>query len=228
MASFRTHVSFGIAAGVFAAVALPALSIAGAPGSVLVAVVVLALGSILPDMDSDSGIPFHMAFGSLSLVSGALTFMSSYEKTPSDWQGNIIAAVGVSLFVWVVVGYVFKRFTRHRGMAHSIPAALLSGLVTFFVASRLSFSDPEAFLLGVAMISGYLVHLVLDEIWAAVNFHGIPFIPNKALGSALKIFSSSMPSNVVVYGAIAFLLLGNMDRFLPLFEMFWSQISQVT
>lgn len=228
MASFRTHVSFGIAAGISAAVALPTLSIAGAPGNIFVAVAVLALGSILPDMDSDSGIPFHMAFGSLSLVSGALVFVSSYEENPSDWQGNIVAAVGASLFLWVVVGYVFKRFTRHRGMAHSIPAAILSGLVTFFVASRFSFSDPDAFLFGVAMISGYLVHLVLDEVWEAVNFHGIPFIPNKALGSSLKIFSPSMFSNVAVYGAISFLLLGNMDRLLTLFETFRSQISRVT
>ncbi|MBP9751495.1 MAG: metal-dependent hydrolase [Candidatus Moranbacteria bacterium] len=228
MASFRTHISFGIAAGIVGAIVLSALSIVDAPGTILAAVVALVLGSILPDMDSDSGIPFHVAFGSFSLVSCALIFMSSYEKTPSDWQGNIVTALGASIFVWVVVGYVFKRFTKHRGMAHSIPAALLSGLVTFFVASRFSFSDPEAFLLGVAMTSGYLVHLVLDEVWAAVNFHGIPFIPNKALGSALKVFSSSTFSNVVVYGAISFLLLGNMNRLSPLFETFWSQVSRVT
>jgi membrane-bound metal-dependent hydrolase YbcI (DUF457 family) len=225
MASFKTHISFGIAAGVLGAIALSVLAIADAPGILLIAAVALVLGSILPDLDSDSGVPFHVAFGSLSLLSGALVFVSSRDENPADWQGSLIIAVGTTIFVWVVVGYVFKRFTRHRGMAHSVPAAILAGLVTFSVASRLSFSDPEAFLLGVAMTAGYAIHLTLDEIWAAVNFHGMPFIPNKTLGSALKIFSSSMFLNAVVYGAIAFLLAGNIDRLRPLAETFWKQVS---
>src|SRR5437868_5398977 len=85
---------------------------------------------------------------------------------------ELAVAGGVALFVWGIVGTIFKRVTHHRGMAHSIPAAVLAGLATFFAASHFYFSDQDAFLLGVAVLAGYVVHLILDEIYAGVNFHG--------------------------------------------------------
>lgn len=49
----------------------------------------------------------------------------------------------------------------------------------------------------------------LDEIYAGVNFHGIPFIPNKAFGSARKLFSQSRWTNAFVYAWIFLLIVGS-------------------
>ena len=216
MASFRTHICFGIALGVVGVIGLATMSIAGVPSFLVVVFALAVLGSVLPDMDSDTSTPFHIAFGSLAIIAGTLTFITVHKQAPSDWRTILLFTGGVAAFVWMGIGYAFKRFTRHRGMAHSLPAALLSGLAVFFLAGRFSFSDEEAFILGVAVVAGYLIHLVLDEVYAAVNFHGHNIGPNKAFGSALKLKSKSGLVNLVVYGAIVLLLMGNTTRLLNL------------
>lgn len=224
MASFRAHISLGIATGVLGVIGLVTLALFEAPGLLMAAWVAAVLGSVLPDIDSDSGLPFHISFASLSLVVAALVGSSIYEETPAALGRVALWAVGGFAFVYLVLGAIFKRFTRHRGMAHSIPAALVAGLVTFFLASRFGFADEEAFVLGVAMVLGFLGHLILDELYAAVNFHGTPFIPNKALGSALKLYGNDALPNLMVYGLLLFLLAGNVGRFANLAEDLWQSL----
>lgn len=225
MASFRAHISLGIASGILGAIGLTSLAFSDELGYISIVFVAAVLGSIMPDMDSDSGVPFHVTFGSFSLVASALVGLSLYHETPLAWERVLLWTVGTFAFIYLVVGYFFKRFTRHRGMAHSLPAALLAGLVTFFLAVHFSFTDMEAFVLAVAMIAGYLGHLILDELYAAVNFHGTPFIPNKALGSALKFTSDNRLVTLTVYGAILFLSAGQVGRFANLAEKFWRTIA---
>ena len=225
MASFRSHISLGIASGILGAIGLLSLALTDAPSFLMVMFVAAVLGSVLPDMDSDSGIPFHVSFGSFALVASVLTASSAYQDYPNDWQIIALWAVGTFVFVYLVIGTLFKKFTRHRGMAHSLPSALLAGLLTFFLADHFSFSEMESFVLGVAMMVGYVGHLLLDELYADVNFHGTPFIPNKALGSALKIKSDDTVTNLMVYGGILFLMAGNVGRFMDLSEKFWKSVS---
>lgn len=225
MASFRTHISFGIASGILGVITLFTMAIVNVP-SLLIAIFALAtLGSVLPDMDSDTSVPFHVAFGSLTIVTTVLVFSTLYKEDPRNWFALLSWTGGVAFFIWGVIGYLFKKLTRHRGMAHSIPAAILAGLITFFVASRLYFSDPESFLLGISMIIGYTGHLIVDEVHAALNFHGKAFIPNKAFGSAFKLKSHSHLVNFLVFSSIIFLAAGNIERFSDLAQTFWSQIS---
>lgn len=224
MASFRSHISLGIASGILGGTALVSLAVLDKPNFLLVVFVAAVLGSALPDMDSDSGIPFHISFGSFAVVAAALTGSAAYQETPDDLLRIALWGIGAFGFVYLILGYVFKRFTRHRGMAHSLPAALLAGLVTFFLAVHFSFADMEAFVLAVAMITGYVGHLVLDELYAAVNFHGTPFVPNKSLGSALKLFSDDKIINLAVYSAILFLSAGHVGRFVNLAERFWRAV----
>lgn len=224
MASFRSHISLGIASGILGASALVSIAFLDAPSFLMTVFVAAVLGSVLPDMDSDSGIPFHVSFGSFAVVAAVLLGSSAYEETPTEYLRIVLfAALGFG-FVYLFLGTLFKRFTRHRGMAHSLPAAFLAGLCAFFFAAHLSYSDAEAFVLGIAMLLGYLGHLLLDELYAAVNFHGTPFIPNKSLGSALKFVSDDTSIDVFLYGAILFLLAGNTGRFANLAEGFWNRL----
>lgn len=201
MASFRTHISFGIALGVVSVFALIALALAPAHWSFyLFVALAVVVGAILPDMDSDSGIPFHITFGSLAVIGAALAGFYAWVTVPGQYMALIAYPFTTAFLIWVVIGYLFKRFTRHRGMAHSIPAAALAGLLMYSLANHFWFDGWQSFLLGVAIALGYVLHLVLDEVNSAVNFHGTPFIPNKALGSALKLYSRNPKVTVFVYG----------------------------
>ncbi len=221
MASFRTHISFGIALGILSIFAIISAAIAKDPGFVIAIFVAATLGSILPDMDSDSSIPFYVTFTSLSIAAAVLVFLAIYKNTPGNWISIIAWTAGTLLLVWGAAAPLFKKFTRHRGMAHSLPSALLVALATFFLASHFYFNDAQAFMLGLAIMAGFILHLALDEIYAALNFHGTLFIPNKAFGSALKLKSDNNLINLLVFGAIIFLAAGNVQRLWKLAESFW-------
>lgn len=225
MATFRTHISFGIAFGILGALALASLAIADAPSFLMTVFALAALGSVLPDMDSDSSVPFHVAFGSLTIVAVSLVFVSVYKQDPHNWQNIILWSGGVGVLLWAGVGYIFKKFTHHRGIVHSIPAALLAGLLTFFIAIRFGYPDSESFLLALAIVIGFVIHLVLDEVWAVVNFHGKLFIPNNAFGSALKFKVDNKLINIAIYMAIILLLSGNTGRLWNLSQAFWKSVS---
>ncbi|QQS15428.1 MAG: metal-dependent hydrolase [Candidatus Moraniibacteriota bacterium] len=207
MASFRTHISWGIACGVLGVFLLVISMLVPQSWSLFVLLwLMVTIGAILPDMDSDSGIPFHVTFGALSIIAGGLAFLVAYKYVPQNPLRIAEWTIGSAIFMWGIVGTLFRRFTKHRGMAHSIPSAVLVGLCVFSLASYWRFDEWQSFLLGVAMTFGYIVHLVLDEVYAAVNFHGVPFVPNKALGSALKFYSKSWRINMLVYGSITLLI----------------------
>ena len=65
--------------------------------------VAAALGSVLPYMDSDSGIPFHVSFGTLTVVACALVFSSVYYATNGNIRAVAIWTVGTAIFVWVII-----------------------------------------------------------------------------------------------------------------------------
>ncbi len=213
MASFRTHFSSGIVIGVIGIFGALMFSFANGAGFFAALFVVAVTGAIAPDMDSDSGVPFHAVFGSLSAIAASIALWYAFREYPGDIRWIIGFPVASFVVVWGIVGNIFKHFTRHRGMAHSLPAALAAGLVIFFLAGKIGFDEWKSFLLGVAMSAGYLAHLILDEVYAAVNFHGTPFVPNKAFGSALKLTSHDRGITFALYAFLLFLLAGNFARF---------------
>lgn len=219
MANFQTHLSFGLALGAASVILTLSFGLVSDGWSFMALLAILAVvGAILPDIDSDTGVPFHVTFGSLAITAGGLALWYALRNYPGDYRWIAGLPLGAVFFVWIILGAIFKKLTHHRGMVHSIPAMVLAGLATFSLASMLNFADWEAFLLGLAMALGFTLHLVLDEVFAAVNFHGTPFIPNKALGSALKLASNSAGANAVVYIILFFLVLKNGGTFVSLTE----------
>ncbi len=226
MASFKTHVSVGLTLGVVDVLALSALALVPTDWSYFaLAVLAVSVGAVLPDIDSDSGIPFNVAFGSLSLLSGVMAWLFAWHFLDLNYVYLILWTAVAVLFTWKIVGPVFKKFTRHRGMTHSVPASLIFGLLLFLLATHLNFTDWHAFILGLSITLGYLAHLTLDEIWAATNFNGTPFVPNKAFGSALKFVSKYETANVFVYTVLFVLLLANYQTIIALFTQLVGTIS---
>lgn len=210
MASFNAHISFGILTASVVTTGLVVTeraSMASAPLIFLMTVI----SSMLPDIDSDTGIPVRILFGILGIgtMVGSIFFLWGNEQVSLGQQ--VTVAVGAGLVVYFVVGRIFRYFTAHRGIFHSIPAALIMGLIGVTVTDSFQPEPRTALAIGLSITAGYVCHLVLDELNSAVNLSGIPFLPKKSLGTALKFWSKSKFASISIYGVLLFLLFLNID-----------------
>jgi hypothetical protein len=172
---------------------------------------------MLPDLDSDTGMPVRLLFGTLAVATIGLALFYVMNNTATSWPQQGLIAVGAGLFVYFIIGGIFKHFTEHRGVFHSIPAALVMGLVAMSVSGLLGIGEKMALVVGLAITAGYLSHLVLDEINSTVNLSGIPFKPKKSLGTALKLTGGSKMMTTAIYVALVVFLVMNADRLSVLF-----------
>jgi hypothetical protein len=210
MASFKAHISFGILTAAVLSVVL--FSFAWVSGVFALLIFVLTIiGSMLPDVDSDTGIPVRILFGVLAVTGLVGSFV--YLETMTNFQRGLVS-IGIGLCVYFIIGKIFRHFTVHRGIFHSIPAALLMGVISIAIADLFYLEIKTLFSIGLAVTAGYLCHLVLDELNSAVNLSGVPFIPNKSLGTAMQLWSSSLITTLSVYGALLFFVALKYDIFL--------------
>ncbi|MCB9766115.1 MAG: metal-dependent hydrolase [Alphaproteobacteria bacterium] len=196
MADFRTHLIGGALLGVAAAV------VAGATGTVPLTampalVAIGAAGGLAPDVDSDTGRPQRILFntGAVLLPSALLWRVPWLSETlPRALLGWAL----VAFVVWGPLRYAFRKLTVHRGALHSIPAALICGGSTFLVAGRRVDDTDLQLAIGLTAAAGFVVHLVLDELWA-VDFNGVRFKPKASLGSALSLRGPTVTTTVLLY-----------------------------
>jgi hypothetical protein len=201
MAGFRTHISVSGALGVAAgAVAVDPL---GFPTqTALLAGGLTAVGGMLPDLDSDSGIPIREMFG-LAAVVLPLTLIPRLSHLHLSQEG-VLAAL---LFSYIAIRYlgarVFKHFTVHRGMFHSIPGMLIAGLIVY-----IGYHSPDRrvrVLLGTGVMIGFLSHLVLDELYS-VDLRGMKVKLNQFAGTAVKFVSPSLVATATCYALLGALI----------------------
>jgi hypothetical protein len=159
--------------------------------------VLTAAGGLLPDLDSDSGVPVRTTFALLGTIFPLLLLRRLLREDVPLGE-----AVGLAALTFVVIRYglshVFKRLTVHRGMFHSLPAMLIAG-VAVFLLDHGSGTSARGFLAGGVMI-GFLSHLILDEI-CSVDFRGARL--KKSAGSALKLASKSWGATLCCYAILA-------------------------
>ncbi len=216
MAGYKAHFAFGVLTAACVAVAM--LVISWVSLTVMPLVFLLAvIGSMLPDIDSDTGLPVRLLFGTLAVATIGLALFYMMNSTATSWLQQGLIGVGAGLFVYFIIGGIFKHFTEHRGVFHSIPAALVMGLVAMSVSGLLGLGEKMALVVGLAITAGYLSHLVLDEINSTVNLSGIPFKPKKSLGTALKLTGGSKMMTTAIYIALVVFLVMNADRLSVLF-----------
>jgi hypothetical protein len=199
MAKFKTHVGLGVFIVVAFVVAGLIYSLFSAPEAAVWIFLAILIGSFLPDLDLDEGVPFQILFGLLGAGMAGLVFFNFY----SDGERQLKTLILIPALVFVVVrfgaGYIFERFTNHRGMFHSVPAAFLFGLLTIWFLHLFSILEGQELIIGSAVAIGYMGHLILDEIYSAVNLHGHSILPKQSLGNALKFVSASHISTLFFY-----------------------------
>lgn len=218
MANFKTHIGFGVIIGVVFIIIGLLYSLLSSTEAMLWIFLAVLVGSFLPDLDMDEGIPFQILFGLLGMGLGGIVFLNLYQKGGND----LVTACLLALFVFCLfrfgIGYIFEKFTNHRGIFHSIPGAILFGLLTIWFLSLLNSLEEQRLFLGLAVSIGYLGHLILDEVYSSVNLRGHSLLPKKSLGSALKFYSSSKMASFLFYFLI-FILAINIKETKELFKL---------
>jgi membrane-bound metal-dependent hydrolase YbcI (DUF457 family) len=207
MAMFREHVAAGAIVSVAAVTGVFFYSLLVDPLLLAILFGVIVVGSFLPDVDSDSGLPFYLVYGTASVIgTGYMALYVLAHLAGSEWYWLLGIPAAALFFFWFILGGIIKKFTVHRGIFHSIPATLIAGLGILLAARYLDLPENVCMLMGAGMALGYLTHLVLDELHSAVDFEGIPFVPKQSLGTALKVFSNSSYVNMATYVVLTSLL----------------------
>jgi len=164
MANFNTH--FTVASGASAVVSATLLSMeVVTPEQAVIAFSIGTLGGLLPDVDSSRSTSIKVGFNVLSLL---MTIMIIFVKSSSY---SLIEMLIVASLVFGGIRYAFLEFFRkiskHRGMFHSIPVAIIWGIVIAIMCQWFfDLNSLVSWVYGVMIILGYFVHLILDEIYS--------------------------------------------------------------
>jgi len=122
MANFQTHLTVAAAGSMTATAVCVQTGIVSHPEALLL----LSLGTmagILPDIDSDHSVPTRLVFNIISFAVATAALFALQGKV------HLVYILGISLlsalFVRYIVYALFAGITEHRGLFHSLPAALL-------------------------------------------------------------------------------------------------------
>jgi hypothetical protein len=189
MANFTTHIAVGIvASGV-----MSTLVVAGGlvtQTEVLTLVGAGAIGAVLPDID------LQKSRASQAIFSGLGVFLAFAVLLQIGLQYSLAEMWLLWAGAYLLVRYgghnLFHAIAQHRGIFHSVLAGIFFGFVTTIIFSKLfGTSDIVAWLAGLFMLFGYLVHLVLDEMYS-VDVYNERI--KSSFGSALKLFDGKAPA----------------------------------
>lgn len=198
MADFKTHVTastiLGIGYGTVAHMQF------GVPiGHCLIAGALCSVAGMLPDLDSKSGIPQREMLCFVSVLVPMLMMFRFQELGFTAEQMVFIAGVSY-IVIRFGLGELFKRFTKHRGMWHSIPAAAVAAMATYLVCFS---PEPHIRLFkSWAVFLGFILHLALDEFYS-VDIMGRRL--KKSWGTAMKFYGKSSVANMTTYAKIGLL-----------------------
>lgn len=195
MGNFNQHVTASTATGIVYGVGG---ALCGVPETTcLVAAGGCAMSGMLPDIDSDSSRSFQEC---IYLAAGISTFLviTKLKGFPVNPELITLAGACVFLFVRFGIGKMINKVTVHRGMFHSIPAAMIAGQLGFLLMSGpIELRLFKAF--GVFL--GFMSHLILDEIFS-IDLQGRRI--KKSFGTALKMFDRKHSgTTLAVYATVA-------------------------
>ncbi|QDT17259.1 metal-dependent hydrolase [Alienimonas californiensis] len=188
---FREHVAVsGTCGAALAAGMWVATPIDGVQAGV--AFTLVGVGGALPDLDSDRGRPIQEL---TALLGAAVPFV--LVRRFAEVARSFDAIVGLGILTYLLVryggGWLLRKTTVHRGMFHSLPAMMISGLLTY-----LAYKSPEPgirLLMATAVMTGFASHLMLDE-WCSVDWRGLRPRLKKSAGTAIK-WAGDYPSATV-------------------------------
>jgi hypothetical protein len=202
MADFPTHLGWGAVGAGLAASATYAAGVV--PNSELLTLTAAGVvGSVLPDIDLEKTVPSRSLFTGLGL---AMAFIVLFNFKASY---SIVELWLIWLAVFCVIRYgaynIFHKRTNHRGIFHSLLAGAFFMVLTTVVLSHGIGREPlVAWMAGLFVFFGYLIHLVLDEIYS-VDITGAKI--KRSFGTALKLFDGrSIKATSAMFAALFIVL----------------------
>ena len=197
MAGFKTHIttSCTLGAGYAALGAYHGLQIEAS----IVAGCLCGVGGMLPDIDSDSGVPLRETMSFFAAVA-PMMLVDRFQHFGWNYEQMVLAGAVSYLTVRFGIAKLLKRATVHRGMFHSIPALLIFTGITFLVSNSTNL-HLRYFKAGGVFI-GVLSHLMLDEIYS-IEWSGGRWRFKKSFGTAIKLWGDDMWGNFSVYWKLA-------------------------
>lgn len=196
MAGFSVHLLGGMVSGAFiGGMGLVELKISPVQaGAVFIAG---TIGGLLPDIDSDTSKPLSFLFQLISVLIPSIF----YGKAARHGGGSLEFLLCYFTISYIVIYYgvcsLIKKLTAHRGILHSIPFAFLCGGIGYLLFSQSG--KNMGLYCGIAVFSGCLIHLILDEFYSlSFKFGFIPVV-KRSTGTALKFSGDSAVATVFVY-----------------------------
>jgi hypothetical protein len=184
MANFNTHVNVAFAASGLAGLVLFEAGILSAPMFVT-CVLMGTIGGLLPDLDSDNSTPLTVGFTvfAMFIAFGAVIWLGT--------RLMLFELIGLWALTFAFVRYgIFRLFTAltvHRGVMHSVPYALLFGVMAvMWCGYGLGMPAKNSWLIGSFVSFGALIHLTLDELYS-VNLTNMAL--KRSFGTALTLFT---------------------------------------
>ncbi len=205
MANFNTHFTVAATASAAASGTLLAMKVV-TPEQGAIAFILGVIGGLLPDVDSAHSTAIKVGFNVLSLL---MTIFLIFNKSSSY---SIMEMVLMSTIVFAGIRYclleLFRKLSKHRGMFHSMPVALLWGIaVAILMDLFFGLSSLISWVYGFMVSFGYLIHLTLDEIYS-VDLGNRRI--KRSLGTALKFYSLRTPlekvQTIMIYGSLVGLI----------------------
>lgn len=200
MADFKSHITGSTIAGVgygYWGVTSQGMSLENG----MLAAGLCAVSGMLPDLDSDSGVPLRETSMFVAAIAPML-MIDRFRDLGLSHEAMALAAMLVYIAIRFVVVEIFRRYTVHRGMWHSIPAALSAGLLAYLVMP--CHSESARVYKSMAVVLGFMIHLMMDELWAIDLRRG--FRLKNSFGTALKFFGGNSLANLSVYAKFFLLL----------------------
>ena len=197
MADFKTHITTScVLGGGYAALG----AYYGLPiESALVAGGLCGVGGMLPDIDSESGVPVRETMGFAAAVTPML-LVDRFQHIGLNYEQMVLAGGSSYLFVRFGIARLLMRYTVHRGMFHSIPALLIFTGLAFLICGSTNLHLRYFKACGVFI--GVFSHLMLDEIYS-IEWAGGRWRFKKSFGTALKLWSDSLWGNFSTYWKFA-------------------------
>jgi hypothetical protein len=206
MADFKTHTLAGSGIGIGLAFLTYASDWSRDVPILILIYIASIIGSYLPDIDSDSGRPVRIIFTFFGLIGFGLFFLLGFISDVFKLLELLFYSFLVFIGIRYILSFIFRKFTKHRGIYHSIPFLIICFLLTLFITAQTNLSSKIQLIFAVSVAFGFLSHLVLDEIFATKSFMGIPYKTNGSFGKALKFRSQSKSSTIIVYGFLLLLM----------------------
>lgn len=201
MAKMQSHFSASIALA--AGYALLGASGLKVPiDTVLLASVLFVVGGALPNVDEGGGAPAR-EFGGILAASSPLVIFSLFPSLKGSGVSSValVAVITYSLSR-IVISRALQKYTVHRGVFHSLPAAIITFEVLYLLLSGLPFL--ERFYVAFGGFAGFLSHLLMDA-YGNLDLVGRAMGKGERKARVLKFGGNTWGSTVAVYCCVLFL-----------------------